>query len=86
MKILTTKNLKELQGKRIKWFAPAYKYNNDYTGECIITNVNLEERRPIKSETISGDNLDYAFIDDLMNNGSISYSDSYRNVTFEKIK
>ena len=80
---LTTENLEILKGKKIRWYAPASKYNNNYTGVALIKEINISERRPIKSETIEGDDLDYAFVDDIMNDGSISYSDSFRNVTFK---
>lgn len=78
--------LPNLLGKQIRWYAPSSKYNQNYTGVAIITSVNLEERRPITSETVDGDELDYAFnddMDDVDGEAVISYSDSYRNVSFE---
>lgn len=83
---LTTSNVESLNGKKIRWYAPASKWNENYTGIALITSVDVSERRPIKSETLDGDTLDYAFVDDLMNDGSISYSDSYRNVTFKIVE
>ena len=86
MQNLTVKNAQGLIGKTIKWFAPAAKENQDYTGTAKIMAVDFNYRRLISSENLDGDNLDFAFVDDLMNDGSISYSDSYRNVTFKIIE
>ena len=86
MQTLTIKNVKSLIGKEIEWFAPAAKENNNYTGKCRIMSVDFDYRKPISSENLNGDNLDYAFIDDLMNDGSFSYSDSYRNVIYKIIE
>lgn len=78
---LTINHLPTLVGKTIEWKAPAYSGNAPYTGISTIESVNPQESRPIKSATIEGDNLNYAFIDgDLL-----SYSDSSRYVTFRII-
>ena len=78
---------KELIGKTIKWHAPAYKHNEDYTGISKILAVNTTDRRPLKTETIEGKNLDYAFINeqdkDDVENGLLCFSDGDRYVTFE---
>lgn len=52
-----------LVGKTISWESESGKGNSGYNGICIITDVDLESSRPIKSETISGDNLKFAFVD-----------------------
>lgn len=78
--------LPDLIGKKIRWYAPAYRMNKDYTGVAIITSVDVNNRKPITSATLEGDELFYAFIDDMDSVDGrqvISYSDSYRNVTFE---
>lgn len=75
--------LENLVGKKVKWKAPASKYNKDYEGIDIINEVNLNERRPLVCTCIEGDELKYAFIDDLADNAVLSYSDSYRFVTYQ---
>lgn len=80
---------KQLIGKKIKWSAPAYKYNNDYQGVAIIKDVNRNEHQPLICETISGDNLSFAFIDqydnDDVDNEILSYSDGGRTVTYDVV-
>lgn len=68
---LNVENVKSLIGKRIKWCAEAYIGNRPYGGEAIIREVSDGEKRipygsihnTLKCETISGDDLRYAFVD-----------------------
>ncbi|MFN3802468.1 hypothetical protein [Belliella pelovolcani] len=83
--ILTSEILPTLIGKTISWSAPAARENNPYAGICKITAVDMNERRPIKAETIEGDEIWYSFQDEF-NPGYISYSDSDRFVGFEVIE
>jgi hypothetical protein len=77
-------DVKTLVGKTIKWSAPGYRANGNYSGVAKITGVK-DERNPLVSETISGDNLEYAFVDE-MSDGLLAYSDSYRIVTYEIVE
>lgn len=78
---LTSKNVSDLIGKKIKWTAPAYSGNKPYIGISIINSIDFEKRKPLTCETIEGDELNYAFMD----GEDIVYSDSDRQVTFEII-
>lgn len=78
--------LHTLIGKTIKWNAPSAKENRPYSGTDKIISVNLGNRNPLKTESIEGDDLQYAFIDDLMDNELLSYSDSYRVVTYKIVE
>lgn len=82
VKELHLNDLNGLIGKKIAWFAPAYSHNHPYEGVAIITDVNMSNRRPLTVDTISGDNLKHAFVDDLANDGTLAYSDSFRTVTY----
>lgn len=85
--ILQIHTAQELIGKTIIWNAPASKYNATYGGVAKIVSVDPDNRRPIKTETISGDYLDYAFVDEYekedVEMGLLCYSDGGRHVTFE---
>lgn len=90
METLTVNNAKSLEGKIIKWEAPGYYANGKYMGVAKIIAIDLSKRQPIESETISGDNLKYAFInrDDegtLLSKG-LCFSDADRYVEFEIIE
>jgi hypothetical protein len=85
LQFLTSENLPSLVGKTITWAAPAYRNNEPYGGVCKITAVDMNERRPIKAETIEGDEIWFAFQDEF-NPGHISYSDSDRFVSFEVVQ
>jgi len=78
---------KELIGKTIQWNAPAYKHNKPYSGVSKIVGVDRTNRKPLITETISGDNLSYAFIDEFnpedLENEMMCYSDGERYITFE---
>ena len=69
---LTIENAKSLIGKTIVWRAPMDEENWDdydtpkfYGGKCIIRNVVTEnnQRHPLEVETISGDRLSYAILE-----------------------
>lgn len=99
---LNVENVKSLIGKRITWCAEAYTGNRPYGGEAIIREVSEGEKREhygsigniLKCDIISGDNLEYAFVDRYgLKEGSngcwicaedaprvYCYSDSYREV------
>lgn len=66
-------------GKTIKWSASAYSANHDYEGVAKILSIDFSKNNPIVSESISGDNLNDAFID----NDDVVYSDPSRGVNFE---
>lgn len=77
--------LPELLNKKIQWKAPAYRMNKPYGGIAIINETNITDRRPIKSTTVEGDDLDFAFVDQYTD-GLIAYSDSDRLVTYKIIE
>lgn len=83
---LTINNVKSLILKRVKWFAPAAEGNLDYEGIAIIKSVDINKRNPLITETISGDNLAFAFLDKTMQGkilcDSFCYSDADRYITF----
>lgn len=82
MQVLKLKDLEHLKGKTIYWNCSAYRYNEPYKGIAIISEVNLEEDRPLWNvETIEGDDLKYAFVDECPDQ-PIAYSDSDRHVHF----
>lgn len=69
---LTVEVAKQLIGKKIEWRAPMDEDNWDeeetpkfYGGKCIIRAVYLENnnRHPLECETISGDRLGYAILE-----------------------
>ena len=69
---LTIENAKNLVGKIISWRAPMDEENWDYEGtpkfyggKCIIRNVVTDNnnRHPLEVETISGDRLSYAILE-----------------------
>jgi len=78
LKINTAQNL---IGKTIKWTTPGSRENGSYTGIAKITSVDASRERPITSETIEGDVLDYAFVE----MGLLCYGDGDRCVTFEEV-
>jgi hypothetical protein len=60
---LTVNKLQKLVGKTISWEAEAASGNSTYKGIATITNIDIEAKRPIQSNIISGDNLAFAFVD-----------------------
>lgn len=87
MKDLTTKNAKTLIGKKIKWNAPADHANADYEGVAIIKEVDFSKNHPLLVETVSGDSLEYAFLDKTLQGDILyeefCYSDADRFVMFD---
>lgn len=83
---LSTDNVNSLIGKKIKWSAPGYRANGNYEGISIIKSVDLEKDKPLTTETISGDNLAFAFLDKTMQGKilceAFCFSDTDRYVTF----
>lgn len=84
---LTTKDAITLIGKTIKWNVKGYGGQN-YGGVAKIVAVETTERRPLKTECISGDNLDYAFNEWGAGNKLdefLCYSDGDRWINYEEI-
>lgn len=89
---LTEQNIQEFIGKTIGFAAEGY--NRNYQGVVLIKSVDMSQKNPISCEVISGDDLQYAFLDDhglITADGGetyqltkefrcFSYSDSYREV------
>jgi hypothetical protein len=80
---LTSDNISNLFGKIIKWTAPSSNINAPYEGICRLVSLNgFNEKRPIVSVTIYGDDLEFAR---LTESGEFVYSDDYRFVTFKEV-
>lgn len=88
--VLQIHTANQLIGKTIKWTATGSRENGLYNGLSKITAVDPTNRRPITSETLEGDNLDFAFVNQYsaedVEFGLLSYSDGDRYVTFEEVK
>lgn len=96
---LTKENVCNLIGKKIKFEAPSFKANELYTGIVVINSVDFNKKHPISCKLISGDNLEYAFLDnhglETLDNGatyiitdtctSFTYSDRDREVFVTEI-
>lgn len=89
---LTETNVSSFIGKKISWKAPSYQ-SEPYKGVAVIKSVNMNKKRPLECETIYGDDLSFAFLDNhglkeigkgmfktCLNNRCFSYSDGYREV------
>lgn len=84
---LTTNTARQLQGKTIKWNVQGYRGQN-YGGIAKIVSVATDDRLPLKTETISGDNLSFAFnawgagkkLDD-----NLCYSDDDRFINYQTV-
>lgn len=84
-KELTPNLAKNLIGKTIEWFAPSSQYNLPYEGVALIKAIDLNKRNVIVAETISGDDLNYAFNEwkeGTELNDPLCYSDGGRHITF----
>lgn len=70
-----------LEGRIVKWSAPAYLGNYNYAGLARIAYICPADSHPLHTECISGDRLDVAFWDGEI----LAYSDGGRHVEFEII-
>lgn len=75
---LTKSNIQSLIGKQVTFTVQGYEANGLYNGIAVIKGVDFSKRFPIICESVSGDNLGFAFID--MDNESFTYSDNDRPV------
>lgn len=82
MQDLTFDTLLTLLGQTIRWSAPSSSYNRPYNGLARISGI-VASHRPILAETIEGDMLSIARVDDA---GRLVYSDDFRFITFEIVK
>lgn len=82
MQQLTFDNLMGLLGQTIRWQAPSSSANRPYGGISRISGI-IATERPILGETIEGDMLSIARVDD---DGRLVYSDDFRFITFEIVK
>lgn len=86
MKTLTTTNAKNLIGKTINWKAPSNECNKPYSGVAV---VNSLDNLKLEATIISGDNLNFAFLDRTMQGNLLSteyyFSDVDRCVYFELV-
>lgn len=95
MKPLMKSNVESLIGRTIEWTAEGY--NKNYGGECIIRSVNFGKKHPLTVDTISGDDLTYAYLQKTglksvdgsedrykidETEQSFTYSDDFREVMF----
>lgn len=89
MQQLTCTNLLGLLGKTIRWEAPGAR--RTYSGVARISGI-VATHQPILSETIEGDMLSSAHINDNLfapHNGvdlQIVYMEDYASITFEIVK
>lgn len=70
--ILTKETIKEIQGRIVNWSSPAADGNLPYCGSAFITPEGT-------IQTVMGDMLEYAFVDDAT--GFYCYSDFGRFIT-----
>ena len=98
---LTIEVAKTLVNKVISWRAPMDEENWDnydtpkfFGGKCIIREINSDNRRALVCETISGNDLSYAILEDeefslcpaTGDKRTFTYSDLYREVEIIDIK
>lgn len=60
MKTMTTNSANSLIGKTISWEVKGYKGQN-YSGIAIIEEVDENAVKPLKTKTLEGNDLNYAF-------------------------
>jgi hypothetical protein len=82
MQHLTFDILLTLLGQTIRWSAPSSSENRPYGGISRISGI-VASYRPILGETIEGDMLSIARVDDA---GRLVYSDDFRFITFQIVK
>lgn len=98
MKPLMKSNVESLVGRTIEWTAEGYNKNNG--GKCIIRSVDFSKVHPLTVDTISGDDLTYAYLQNTglksvdgsedryevdENEQSFTYSDDFREVMFRDV-
>lgn len=85
---LSIHNATSLIGKKIKWSAPGYRANGSYGGISIILSVEIKKDKPLTTQTITGDNLAFAFLDKTMQGkilcDDFCFSDADRYITFDR--
>lgn len=87
---LTNKNMDVILGKTIKWTSAGYTGNGGgYKGISKILEIDSTKKNPFKTETISGENFDYAFVENfenkLIKEKDICFSDGDRFVVVLEI-
>lgn len=72
---LTKENVESFIGKPVEFNAPGY--NTFYEGKAIIKSVDYSKDFPLECECLSGEDLNYAFLD---NHGLVSHDggETYR--------
>lgn len=89
---LSENNVNEFIGKVITWTAESGQ-SKPYRGVAIIKSIDMSKHNPLECETIEGDDLRFAFLDNhglkkvsdgrfttCSENKCFSYSDSFREI------
>lgn len=89
---LSESNVNNFIGKKITWTAESAQ-SKPYSGVAVIKSVDMTKRNPLECETIEGDDLSFAFLDNhglkqvedgrftvSKNDKCLSYSDNYREI------
>lgn len=81
--ILKLQGTNMLEGKTVRWSAPAYSGNHPYGGEAKIIAIIPGDSHPVHAVTIDGDDLNWAFwaFDDV--DDALAYSDAGRFVELD---
>lgn len=60
---ITKSNINSLQGKTIRWSAPAAEGNFPYGGLAVVGAINAEKHKPLEANALLGNDLSHAFWD-----------------------